>query len=72
MSTKHRLRTILCCALLEIGVLMGVPMRPEQVQELMRDMNAPKIVRTTPDRPDDGEPPNDEHDKMPDRRTRYR
>ena len=72
MSRRHRLRTILCCTLLEIAVLMGAPMRPEEVQALMRDMNAPKIVRTTPDRTDDGDPPDDELDKMRARRARQR
>lgn len=63
MSIAHRLRTILCCALLEIGVLIGVPMRPEQIQQLMRDMNAPKIVRVTPDRPDGGDPSPDDRSR---------
>jgi hypothetical protein len=49
MSIVRRLRTIACCAILEIGTLMGVPMRPEQIQDLMRAMNAPKLAQTNPD-----------------------
>ena len=56
MSIRDRLRTILCCAVLELGVVMGIPMRPEQNHDLMRDMNAPKIARTTPDEREDGDP----------------
>ena len=49
MSVTRRLRTVACCAILEIGILMGVPMRPEQIQDLMRVMNVPKIARTNPE-----------------------
>jgi hypothetical protein len=49
MSIVRRLRTVACCAILEIGTLMGVPMRPEQIQDLMRAMNVPKLAQTNPD-----------------------
>lgn len=49
MSIIRRLRTVACCAILEIGTLMGVPMRPEQIQDLMRAMNGPKVAQTNPD-----------------------
>lgn len=49
MSIIRRLRTVACCAILEIGTLMGVPMRPEQIQDLMRAMNVPKLAQTNPD-----------------------
>jgi hypothetical protein len=49
MSITRRLRTVACCAILEIGTLMGVPMRPEQIQDLMRAMNVPKLAQTNPD-----------------------
>jgi hypothetical protein len=29
---------------LEVGVLFGVPMRPEQIEELMHQMNQPKLA----------------------------
>jgi hypothetical protein len=40
---------------LEIGALFGVPMRPEQIQEVMHIMNKPKLAQTNPDRTDDGD-----------------
>jgi hypothetical protein len=49
MSITRRLRTVACCAILELGTLIGVPMRPEQIQELMRSLNTPKIAHTTPE-----------------------
>jgi hypothetical protein len=55
MSMKSRLRTLLCCGLLQMGVLLGVPMRPEHVRELMRDLNLPKIARTSPDQREHGD-----------------
>ena len=48
MSLKNRLRTIACCGVLQAATLIGVPMRPEQVADLMRSLNQPKIARTTP------------------------
>ena len=57
MSLKRRLRTLVCCAILEMGALAGVPMRPEQIRELMETLNRPKLARTNPDRTDDGDGP---------------
>ena len=48
VSLKRRLRTLFCCAVLEVGVLFGVPMRPEQIRELMQMLNKPKIAQTGP------------------------
>ena len=57
MSIVRRARTVVCCAILEIGTLMGVPMRPEQIQDLMSAMNVPKVARTNPDDTESGGPP---------------
>lgn len=57
MSLQSRLRTVLCCLVLEIGAVAGVPMRPEEIRELMDTLAQPKLARTNPDRPDDGDLP---------------
>ena len=49
MSLKKSLRTILTCMVLQVGVLSGVPMRPEQVRELMFQLSTPKMAHTSPD-----------------------
>jgi hypothetical protein len=41
VSLKEQLRVVLACAALEFGVLIGAPMRPEQIQALMHQMNQP-------------------------------
>lgn len=46
---RARLRTVLVCAVLEFGAMIGLPMRPEEIEELMHTMKQPTIVRTTPD-----------------------
>ena len=46
---KSRLRTLLCCAVLELGALAGIPMRPEQIKDLMQSLNQPKVAQTNPD-----------------------
>ena len=48
MSIRNRIRTLACCIVLQAATLIGMPMRPEQVQELMRSLNQPKLARTTP------------------------
>ena len=55
MSLKRKLRTVLCCVALEVGALTGVPMRPDEIRELMDTLARPKLARTNPDRTDDGE-----------------
>jgi hypothetical protein len=40
-----KLRVLLVCLGLEIGVLAGVPVRPEEIQELLHQMNQPQIVQ---------------------------
>jgi hypothetical protein len=49
VSIKRRLRTIVCCFVLQVATLIGVPMRPDHVQELMHSLNQPKLARTTPE-----------------------
>lgn len=54
MSIKERLRTVLCCAVLEFAALSGMPMRPEHIRDLMQALNEPKLAQTNPDS-DDGD-----------------
>jgi hypothetical protein len=44
-----KIRTVLACLILEAGVLMGVPVRAEQVEELSRSLSQPKIAQTEPE-----------------------
>lgn len=58
MSLGKRLRTIVLCASLELGVLSGVPMRPEEVRALMNQLNRPKLAHVLPTEDEGGgEPP---------------
>jgi protein-S-isoprenylcysteine O-methyltransferase Ste14 len=58
VSVRKRLRTAFVCTFLQFGAMVGVPMRPEEIQELMRQMNAPKLAHLLPSEEDDGgEPP---------------
>jgi len=63
VSLQSRVRTLLCCVVLEVGALTGVPMQPDEIRELMNTLAQPKLARTNPDRPDDGDVPleDDEH-----------
>ena len=55
MSWKKRLRVVFACMTLEIGVLFGIPMRPEQIEELMHQMNQPKLAHVLKEEGDSGE-----------------
>ena len=55
MRVPSRLRTILVCSMLELAALAGVPMRPEEIQELMRTMNQPKLAHVLRDESDRGD-----------------
>jgi hypothetical protein len=59
VSLVNRLRVFVVCVALEMGVLGGVPMRPDEIQELMNQMNQRKmahVLRSENDEGDD-EPP---------------
>jgi len=56
MHIRHRLRVILVCAVLEWSALIGMPMRPEEIVDLMQTMNVPKVVHVNPDEDENGEP----------------
>ena len=59
MSLKKRLRTIVLCAALELGVLSGVPMRPEEIRALMNQINQPQVAHVLPSDEQSGDdPPN--------------
>ena len=44
MSIKHRLRTLMLCLPLLLGAFAGMPMRPEEIEELLYSANQQKIV----------------------------
>ena len=46
---KHKLRALLLCLPLVVGSVIGAPMRPEQIEELMQAMSQQKISRTVAD-----------------------
>jgi hypothetical protein len=48
---------VVVCANLLLGVMVGSPMRPEQVEELMHQMNQPKMAFVLPTEEDEGDAP---------------
>ena len=57
MSLRRGLRTLAVCFVLQIGVLFQLPMRPEQIEELMQQMNRPKLALVLPAEEDQSDPP---------------
>ena len=56
MSLKSRLRVIFVCAALELGVMSGMAVTPDEIRELMNQMNAPKLAHVLPSDEEGGEP----------------
>lgn len=56
VSFKRRIRTILACLVLQTGVAIGVPMRAEHIEELLRALNQPTLAQTDPERAEQGDP----------------
>ncbi len=57
MPCASKLRALLLCVALEMGVLSGVPMRPDEIQELMNQMNQPKLAHVLPSNAEGGDDP---------------
>lgn len=60
VSIKHLLRTLAVCLPLMIGSLSGVPMKPEEIEELMHNLNQPKLTITVPGESENGDDPIDD------------
>jgi hypothetical protein len=52
-----RLRVLLVCVVLEAGVLAGSPMRPDEIQELLHQLNQPTLAHVLPSETDEGDGP---------------
>ena len=49
--------------MLQYAALVGSPMRPEEIQDLLRAMNRPKLAHVIPDESDPGDgDPNRSHE----------
>jgi hypothetical protein len=57
MRRRFRWRGLVLCAVLELGLLAGVPMRPDEISRLMRWLGQPRAERTDPDQAGGGEGP---------------
>jgi len=57
MSFKSKLRVLTVGLILQAGVFVHCPMRPEQIEEVMRQMNQPKLAHVLPSDEDDGDGP---------------
>ena len=57
MSLRKRLRTLFVCLVLEFGVLSGVPIQAREIEELMKQLNQPKLADVLPCEDEGGDPP---------------
>lgn len=46
---RGRFRELLLCFVLQGGVLLGVPMRPDEIQKLMQSLSGPVIEQVVKD-----------------------
>lgn len=55
MSLRCKLAKAVFCGMLACASLSGLPLRAEQVAELLRAMNQPKIAHTIPEDAESGD-----------------
>src|SRR5262245_21506296 len=53
MSVRNRFRVLVLCAALQMGVLSGVPMLPDEIRALMQQLNKPVLANVLPAEDDD-------------------
>jgi hypothetical protein len=46
---RSRFRSLFLCFVLEVGLLAGVPMRPDEIARLMRSLAGAQIEQADPD-----------------------
>jgi len=56
MAKRRLLATLFTYLALELGVALGLPLRPEQIEELTRVLNQTQVVCVVKDE-ESGEPP---------------
>ena len=56
---RSRFRSLFLCFVLEVGLMAGVPMRPDEIARLMRSLAGAPIEQADPDQAakGDGDPP---------------
>jgi hypothetical protein len=53
VSLKHKLRKVLLIGALGVGSLIGMPMPPEEIEELLCQMNQPTIELVVKEKDDE-------------------
>ena len=57
MSIKEKFRRILLIGAIGLALHTGTPMRPDEIEELMHQMNQPKVAHTLRDENNQGVDP---------------
>jgi hypothetical protein len=57
VSLTSKLRVLFVCLVLQVGVIGAVPMRPEEIEELLHEINQPMLAHVLPTAADDGDDP---------------
>jgi hypothetical protein len=55
-----RLRVVFVRSMLQWSAMMGMPMRPDEIQEVMHQMNQPEMAHGLPTDEDEGDEPHDD------------
>jgi hypothetical protein len=46
---RSRFRSLFLCIVLEVGLMAGIPMRPDEIARLMRSLAGPRVEQGNPD-----------------------
>jgi len=55
VSVKEKARKMLLIGAIGLALLTGAPMRPEEIEDLMHQMNQPKVAHALRDENDQGD-----------------
>jgi hypothetical protein len=64
VSWKEKLRVLVACLTLEFGVIIGAPMRPDEIRALMHQMNQPTLAHVLPSEEEAGDDPSEPVDRL--------
>lgn len=65
VSLKKKLRTLFVCLALEVAVLNGANVRPDEIRALMHQLNLPALAHVLPGERDSGDDQTPESESGP-------
>jgi hypothetical protein len=66
VSIKNKLQKLFLISAIGLALLFGAPMSPKEIEELLRQVNVPKVAHTLREQSDSGDGPPEGLDQLDD------